>query len=367
MICGMVPLRAKKFIPFLIDDLRSIGSPRWAHDEVHALFDGIAQVIVDDAPTRVEFFSRFQPGGPYDGTVGIYRRNVSAARIGIFDRELVEGLPPSVKWIAHNGAGYDSVAVHACKEKGERLSWARLLQRLHLNVRRLRHPRLQHPRCSRRSHCYYCALPHPLYPAPLLQSRTLLYAGTWKTPISSGNTHDLTTRTIGILGLGGIGLHLAQLVHAFPMRVLYHNRRHRTDVPEWCEYVESLEELCARSDVLSVHVPLHEETRGLVGEREMRAMKRGSVLVNTAREGVVDEEAMIRALEDGHLASVGLDVYPDEPRVNPRLLAFPQNALLPHTGTRTRDTERKMEVRAMTNLRDFLLTGSGKDLVPELR
>lgn len=65
------------------------------------------------------------------------------------------------------------------------------------------------------------------------------------------------------------------------------------------------------------------------------------------------------------MASVGLDVFPDEPRVNPRLLAFPQNVLLPHVGTRTQDTERKMEVRAMTNLRDFLLTGSGKDLVLE--
>ncbi|KAF8141260.1 D-isomer specific 2-hydroxyacid dehydrogenase [Boletus edulis] len=324
------------------------GSPRWAHDEVHALFDGIAQVIVDDAPTRAEFFSRFQPGGPYDGTVGIYRRNVSAARIGIFDRELVEGLPPSVKWIAHNGAGYDSVDVHACKEKGIRVS--------------------NTPGAGRRSHCYRqrsTSSSPPCATSPTPNALCMLAPG--KPRFLLGTRMTLTTRTLGILGLGGIGLYLAQLVHAFPMRVLYHNRRHRTDVPEWCEYVESLEELCARSDVLSVHVPLHEETRGLVGEREMRAMKRGSVLVNTARGGVVDEEAMIRALEDGHLASVGLDVYPDEPRVNPRLLAFPQNALLPHTGTRTRDTERKMEVRAMTNLRDFLMTGSGKDIVPELR
>ena len=128
-----------------------------------------------------------------------------------------------------------------------------------------------------------------------------LRAGTWKTPISSGDTHALTTRTLGILGLGGIGLHLAHLIHAFPMRVLYHNRRRRTDVPEWCEYVESLEELCKQVDVLSVHVPLCEETKGMVGDREIRAMKRGSVLVNTARGGVVDEEAMILALEDGHV------------------------------------------------------------------
>ncbi|KAN0081224.1 D-isomer specific 2-hydroxyacid dehydrogenase, NAD binding domain containing protein [Tylopilus felleus] len=256
------------------------GSPRWAHDEVHAMFDGIAQVIIDDAPNRAEFFARFEPGGPYDGTVGIYRRNVSAARIGIFDRELVTGLPLSVKWIAHNGAGYDLVDVHACKEKGIRVSntpgavdEATATTALYLILSTLRH---------------------------FSRAERSLRAGTWKTPISSGDTHDLTTRTLGILGLGGIGLHLAYLVHAFPMRVLYHSRHRRTDVPEWCAYVESVKELYARSDVLSVHVPLREDTRWLVGEREIRAMKRGSVLVNTARGGVVDEAAVIRALEDGH-------------------------------------------------------------------
>ena len=75
---------------------------------------------MDDAPNRAQFFTRFQPGGPYEGAVGIYRRNISAARIGIFDRDLIERLPPSVQWIAHNGAGYDLVDVLACKEKGGR-------------------------------------------------------------------------------------------------------------------------------------------------------------------------------------------------------------------------------------------------------
>ncbi|THG93442.1 hypothetical protein EW145_g8375, partial [Phellinidium pouzarii] len=90
-------------------------------------------------------------------------------------------------------------------------------------------------------------------------------------------------------------------------------------------------------------------------------------LVNTARGKVVDEAAMIRALEDGHLSAVGLDVFPDEPAVNPRLLAFPQATLLPHMGTETEESQRKMEVRALTNLRDYLTTGSGSDVVPELK
>jgi len=119
--------------------------------------------------------------------------------------------------------------------------------------------------------------------------------------------------------------------------------------------------------VLSVHVPLKKETEGVVGEKEIRALKRGAVIINTARGKVIDEAAMIRALEDGHLSTVGLDVYPDEPKINPRLLEFPHLTLLPHMGTETEESQRKMEVRALTNLRDYLTSGKGKDVVPELQ
>lgn len=138
-----------------------------------------------------------------------------------------------------------------------------------------------------------------------------LRAGTWNAPISPGETRDLTTRTLGILGLGGIGLRLAHLAHAFPMRVVYHSRHRVAGAPAWCEYVESIEGLCREADVLSVHVPLRADTVHLVGEREIRAMKRGSVVVNTARGKVVDEEAMIRTLEDGH---VGLSLFLEDDR-----------------------------------------------------
>jgi lactate dehydrogenase-like 2-hydroxyacid dehydrogenase len=213
-----------------------------------------------------------------------------------------------------------------------------------------------------------------------------LRQGTFKSVLNPGRAHDVTGRTLGILGLGGIGLRLAHLVHAFPMRVIYHSRNKSANAPEWCKYVDSVEELCRESDVLSLHVPLRDETVHLVGENEIRAMKKGSVIVNTARGKVIDEEAMIRALADGHvrqivfsflllllnlrpeqLSSVGLDVYPNEPVVNPRLLEFPQNVLLPHMGTENQDSQRHMEVRALTNLRDFLRNGQGNDLVPELR
>ena len=102
-----------------------------------------------------------------------------------------------------------------------------------------------------------------------------MHAGTWKMIASSGGTHDLTARTLGILGIDGIGLRLARLSHA------------RT-VPQ-----------SAPSDRRTTHAPLRKETRGLVGECQIRAMMRGSVTVDTARGGVLDE--VIRALEDGHV------------------------------------------------------------------
>ncbi|KAG6381915.1 hypothetical protein JVT61DRAFT_536 [Boletus reticuloceps] len=292
-----------------------------------------------DSPNRTDFLAGLKPGGKYDNILGIYRHNTSADQIGVFDKEIIRALAETgtVKWIAHNGAGYDQIDVSECATQGITVSNtpgaiddATATTALYLILSTLRH---------------------------FSKAERSLHAGTWKSPISSGKTHDLTTRTLGILGLGGIGLRLAHLVHAFPMRVVYYSRHKRTDVPEWCEYAESIEALCQQADVLSVHVPLREET----------GMKRGSIIVNTARGKVVDEEAMIRALEDGHLSAVGLDVYPNEPNVNPRLLAFPQNALLPHMGTENQDSQRQMEVRALTNLKDYLRDGRGKDVVPELR
>lgn len=132
-------------------------------------------------------------------------------------------------------------------------------------------------------------------------------AGNWKSGLKPA--HDPSEKTLAILGLGGIGLRLVELCRPFNMRVLYHSRHPNPRAPSWCEYFpeERLDEMYAQTDILSVHVPLRKETEGLVGERVIRALKRGAVLVNTARGKVVDEAAMIRALEDGH---VGVSPFP---------------------------------------------------------
>lgn len=317
----------------------------WAHDDVKELLGDIAEIIYVDAPDRATFLADCKPGGKYAGAVGIYRENESAKKIGAFDKEIINGLPSSVKWIAHNGAGYDPVDVHACIARGIYLSNtpgavddATATTALYLIISTLRQYAI-----AERS----------------------LRALKWKPSGLNTKTHDVSGRTLAILGLGGIGMRLAELVQSFPMRVIYHSRRKVAEAPTYCEYFENVDEMLKQTDVLSVHVPLRKETEGLVGEKMIRTLKPGAIIINTARGKVIDEEALIRALEDGHLSAAGLDVFPNEPEVNPRLLEFPQVTLLPHMGTENQDSQRKMEVRALTNLRDFLKTGQGKDLVIE--
>lgn len=123
----------------------------------------------------------------------------------------------------------------------------------------------------------------------------------WKPKRLASVSHDVTGKTLAILGLGGIGSRLTTFAHAFPMRIIYHSRRRNPNAPKYCEYFEDVEEMLRQADVLSVHVPLRAETIGLISEKWIRTLKRGAVIINTARGKVIDENAMIKALEDGHV------------------------------------------------------------------
>lgn len=128
-------------------------------------------------------------------------------------------------------------------------------------------------------------------------------AGTWKNGLKPA--HDPSALTLSIVGLGGIGMRLAHMAKALPVkRILYHNRKPAADAPEWLEYYckDRLAEMLAITDILSIHVPLRKETEGLVDEEMIRGLKRGAVIINTARGKVIDEAALVRALEDGHVS-----------------------------------------------------------------
>ena len=149
---------------------------------------------------------------------------------------------------------------------------------------------------------------------------------------------DVYGATIGIVGFGRIGRAVARRAAGFGMEVLHHTR-HDTGIPGW---VADLDALLPRVDIVSLHVPLGDETRGLVDARRLALMRRSAVLVNTARGPVVDEAALAEALERGTIFAAGIDVYEREPEVHPRLLAAPHAVLLPHIGSATERTRRRM-------------------------
>jgi len=170
---------------------------------------------------------------------------------------------------------------------------------------------------------------------------------------------DLAGARLGLVGFGGIGQAVAARAAAFDMRVHHHARR-PTGQPG---YVPELDALLSDSDVVSVHVPLSVATRGLLSAERISRMPRGSVLVNTARGGIVDEDALADALISGHLAGAGLDVFAGEPQVSRRLLAAPRLTLLPHIGSATWATRKAMTRLACQGVVDVLAGRTPANLV----
>lgn len=166
---------------------------------------------------------------------------------------------------------------------------------------------------------------------------------------------DVTGRTLGIVGPGRIGAATAERAAlGFKMKILYTCGDAPPPPKEWEESVGArhvdLETLLAESDFLSIHCPLDDSTKHLIGEKELAQMKPSAVLVNTARGPIVDEAALVKALESGQIAGAGLDVFEEEPAIFPGLVDLPNTVLLPHLGSATVQTRADMATLAARNL-----------------
>jgi glyoxylate reductase len=159
--------------------------------------------------------------------------------------------------------------------------------------------------------------------------------------------HGLGGKTLGIVGLGRIGKEVARLAEAFGMRVVHSSRS--GGLP--------LEQLLADADVVSVHTPLGPETHHLIDAAALRRMKTTAVLVNTSRGPIVDEDALVRALQRGELAGAALDVFEGEPEVHPGLLERDDVVLTPHIGSATAEAREGMGMLCVEALRAVLLEG----------
>lgn len=260
------------------------GKVYWATEELQSLLSPVADIVFMESTSREELFSDFAaPDGRYSRIVCIYHEHLSQPIVGMPNAEFVRALPDSCKWIAHKGAGYEAVDVAACGERGIGVSntpgavdEATATTALYLLIATAR----QFSQCE--AH--------------------LRAGGFAPLPQVEATSFDLEGRTLGILGAGGIGLRFGEMAAALRMKIVYHNRKPSPKAPKEFKYCESMEEMLANVDMLSVHVPLSKATEKLIGEKEIRTMKKGSIIINTARGKVIDEEAMIKALQDGHVS-----------------------------------------------------------------
>ena len=166
---------------------------------------------------------------------------------------------------------------------------------------------------------------------------------------------ELRGRTLGLFGAGRIGQAVGRRAVPFGLRIIY---AARTPKPEFEHETGATRgdwsRLLGESDILTLHAPSTPETKGIINSETLSRMKPGAILVNTARGDLIREEALAIALEGGRLGAAGLDVYTEEPTIHPRLRAAPRTVLLPHIGSATHDTRRKMAAIAVANVQAVL-------------
>ena len=163
---------------------------------------------------------------------------------------------------------------------------------------------------------------------------------------------DVHHATLGIVGMGRIGQAIAKRAQGFDMKVIYHNRKRvAADIEQRLNAVyATMDELLAKSDFIILQMPYSPETHHLIGDAALAKMKPSAILINSTRGGVVDDAALVRALERGTIRAAGLDVFENEPKLNPAFLKLRNVVLAPHIGSSTEATRRAMAMTAAKNL-----------------
>jgi glyoxylate reductase len=169
--------------------------------------------------------------------------------------------------------------------------------------------------------------------------------------------HRITGKALGILGMGRIGQAVARRARAFGLGIHYHNRRRLPQVVEQelgATWHADLDEMLAAIDILTIHTPRNADSEGLMDARRIGLLRPHVFLVNASRGGIVDEGALVDALEAGRLAGAGLDVWTHEPAIDPRLLALPNVVMTPHMGSATFEGREAQGTRVIANIRAWV-------------
>lgn len=195
-------------------------------------------------------------------------------------------------------------------------------------------------------------------PRRVTEGERLLRDGKWEGWSPTGMLgHRIWGKRLGIIGMGRIGQAVARRAKAFGLSIHYHNRhRIAAEVEEELEatYWESLDQMLARMDIISVNCPHTPATYHLLSARRLQLIQSRCYIINTSRGEVIDENALVRLLEQGKIAGAGLDVFEQEPAVNPKLMAMDNVVLLPHMGSATIEGRLDMGEKVLINIKTFV-------------
>jgi len=244
---------------------------------------------------------------------------------------------PQLRFIARAGVGVDNIDVPAASRRG---------------IIVMNTPGGNTLSTAEHTMALLLALSRNVYPAC-----ASLKAGKWDRKQFMGT--QLAGKTIGVIGLGRIGLEVARRAAAFRMTVLGRDpyvteeraKQHQVTL------VEDLDEIYAKADYITVHVPITDDTRGMIGTDQFAVMKDGVKLINCARGGIIDEQAVVEAIRSGKVAGAAFDVYTAEPPANRELVDLPQVLCTPHLGASTEEAQLNVALEAAEILADALLGG----------
>ena len=249
---------------------------------------------------------------------------------------------PNLKIISNFGVGYDSIDAQAAADKGIFVGHT---------------PDVLNDEVANTAIMMILAVYRDL-----INQEAYLRAGRWKSEGDAPLTRSIAGRTFGIVGLGRIGKAIANKLQAFGVELVYHTRTEK-EVPY--KHFADLRLMAEAADALIVITPGGPETDGLISKDIIEALGPDGVLINISRGSVVDQPALISALQDGRLGAAGLDVFSDEPNVPKELIEMSNVVLLPHVGSATKETRQAMADLVCDNLNSWLDTGRPICPVPE--
>ena len=305
----------------------------------------VCRKLPDDVEARLkrDYDPRFNPADRvYSGAELVKLSDgadaILACHSEVFSADVIARLPASVKVIANFSVGYDHVDVTAAKARGLIVTNTPGV----LNDATAEIAMLLLLGAARRA----------------AEGEHMMRTNAWKewSPAFMVGI-QVTGKRLGILGMGRVGQILAKRARGFDMEIHYSNRtRLSPELEQGATYHPSVEDLLPQAQFLSIHCPATPETRGMMNAARLALLPRGAIVVNTGRGAVVDDEALIAALKSGHVAAAGLDVFNNEPNVNPSYRQLWNTFLLPHIGSATRETRNAMGFRALDNM-DAIFSG----------